>query len=745
MDLILQYESDDPDCSGSSGLPGSSQTIQPSMVPSRLSSSRPPSWCRVSPSVSPLSVLPSSQPALICPFIQRPSGRIHRVGSYNISSIGFTDQRLRDLCHYISFLRIAVLALQETRQSASLKLMKFSQRARTVGILLRKRAPAKLWHRNIRARIVNANAQDVTREFADYFTALLRQPEAGEIALIDCCLYRHTIVAAPPTFTLMTNAIKSLNQYSAPGPDGITFRMLLAAGPFFLHRLHQLISVSWMTNELPLVWLQATLIAFPKVPNAERPADSRGIALQQHVLKVYARLLLDELLVFIPRLPDYQSAYQRNRSTVDQLFIINKVLDEHRSHGHSIHVVFIDIEKAFDSVRRSSIITALEVNDVPDYLIQRIIRLFVSDSFRIRLGSAYTDPVFPERGIQQGSPISAYLFILVLDLAIKELQASIARDITTPALPLLLGYADDIALLVSSGHDASLILQSLSDHLLSHGLRINARKTKVMHIASSPPFQLAFQLLGVHHDVEPVNQFKYLGVWIDANHYRFHELHSRLQKANRAYHATRHIITDRRAPLSSKMYIYKSVISPVLLYGSEVWSWTRAIRVRIRDFEYQVLHTIALNHFGAQAVNRYMSSVRLLRRKLRCTPLTDRVRISMLRWFGHIQRQDDISLLLRARDFLIRDTRVVGRPRYTLQSCTRDALLRLQFPVGPALLDALQDRRLWRNLLHSIKQRRDDDSDEQPLSPQPGALSPVQEAYPGQLEDELEQLALEGL
>jgi hypothetical protein len=55
---------------------------------------------------------------------------------------------------------------------------------------------------------------------------------------------------------------------------------------------------------------------------------------------------LDEIIV------DHQSRFQHNTSPTDQVFCIHERLEKEWEYNGTVHQLFIDFEKAYDSVRR---------------------------------------------------------------------------------------------------------------------------------------------------------------------------------------------------------------------------------------------------------------------------------------------------------------------------------------------------------------------------------------------------------
>ena len=76
----------------------------------------------------------------------------------------------------------------------------------------------------------------------------------------------------------------------------------------------------------------------------------------------------------------------------------------------------LDIEKAFDSVNHLFLITALEKNDFKEGFIKWIQILIQNQESWVINGGTTTNYFKPERGTRQDNPISAYLFVLALEI-----------------------------------------------------------------------------------------------------------------------------------------------------------------------------------------------------------------------------------------------------------------------------------------------------------------------------------------
>jgi hypothetical protein len=70
------------------------------------------------------------------------------------------------------------------------------------------------------------------------------------------------------------------------------------------------------------------------------------------------------------------------------------------------------------------------------------------------------------------------------------------------------------------------------------------------------------------------------------------EIKRRLNSGNACYHSVQNLLSSRLLSKNVKIGIYKTIILPVVLYGSETWSLTLREEHRLRVFENRVLRRV---------------------------------------------------------------------------------------------------------------------------------------------------------
>jgi hypothetical protein len=91
--------------------------------------------------------------------------------------------------------------------------------------------------------------------------------------------------------------------------------------------------------------------------------------------KILSKILLSRLVPYID-----ECAFRRNRSTTDQIFCIRRILEKKWEYNETVHLLFIDFKKAYDSVRREVLYNILIEFGVPMKLV-RLIKMCLNETY----------------------------------------------------------------------------------------------------------------------------------------------------------------------------------------------------------------------------------------------------------------------------------------------------------------------------------------------------------------------------
>ena len=93
-----------------------------------------------------------------------------------------------------------------------------------------------------------------------------------------------------------------------------------------------------------------------------------------------------------------------------------------------------------------------------------------------------------------------------------------------------------------------------------------------------------------------MKKFKYLGVMVTNTNDIREEIKCKISMGNACYYSLEKILSSLQLSKKLKVNTFKTIITPVVLYGCEIWTLTLREEHRLRVFQNKVLRKI----FGAK-------------------------------------------------------------------------------------------------------------------------------------------------
>jgi hypothetical protein len=127
----------------------------------------------------------------------------------------------------------------------------------------------------------------------------------------------------------------------------------------------------------------------------------RGIKLMSHTIKLWARII-DHLLRGVTNITENQFGFMPGRSTMEAIFLIWKLMEICREQKKDLHMVFIDLEKAYNKVPRNVMWWALQKQKVSTKYITLIKDMYDSVVSSVRTSDGDTNDFPINIGPHQG-------------------------------------------------------------------------------------------------------------------------------------------------------------------------------------------------------------------------------------------------------------------------------------------------------------------------------------------------------
>ena len=291
----------------------------------------------------------------------------------------------------------------------------------------------------------------------------------------------------------LINALKSLSTGKSPGQNGLTkefYKHLWDDLKFyFINFLKQ----SKVDGNLSISQRQAIIILTAKKDRDKRFVKNwRRISLLNVDTKILSKLLAEKLKhVLAELISSNQTAYVKNRCINESGRLISDLIEMCDILDIPGYLVTTDIEKAFDCLNHEFLLSVLKKVGFSENFIHWI-KVLLNNQQSYVINGGFTILYFNlEQGARQCDPISAYLFILALEVPFELIKNTAdIKGITIFNHALLYtALADDSTFFLNN----LLSVKNLNDRFkvffLFSGLKANFSKCEISGLGSLRPLR----------------------------------------------------------------------------------------------------------------------------------------------------------------------------------------------------------------------------------------------------------------
>ncbi|KAK6762080.1 hypothetical protein RB195_022977 [Necator americanus] len=369
---------------------------------------------------------------------------------------------------------------------------------------------------------------------------------------------------------------------------------------------------------------------------------------------VLERIILDQLIKHREETTrDEQAGFRPGRSTIDQVFIVRRVIEIWQRYSKPMQLAFLDFEAAFDSPHRGRLLNALRADGVPGKFVRLLDDMNQRTTAAVRTPARCTTLFEVVTGVRQGAVAGPFLFIFAIDDIIRRTVDQCPADIILAPLghPLTnLEYSDDVVIFAEGSTKFQNHVNLVSKLAAAYGLRLRPDKCKQMWISSRPR-------TGIRVDGQPielVDEFCYLGCTLKNNGSYERDVQQRFAKATSAFNSLTKCLWSTPITNEVKLRVYLSAIHPIMMYGSETWAAPSTVMERFDCTERKLLRRL-LGYFWPRVCHNedlYAEIDVVYRRMTRgryqhLAPPSKAAKVNRLRFFGHILRRPADRLVQR--------------------------------------------------------------------------------------------------
>ena len=307
---------------------------------------------------------------------------------------------------------------------------------------------------------------------------------------------------------------------------------------------------------------RALLVLVPKGNKDKRLLKNwRLISLLNMDYKILAKVLAIRLQKIISEIiHSNQVGYIKGRYIGDNIRTMLDILDITKEHADPGLMVTIDFKKIFDTISWEFLQKTLVYFNFGPVFQKYIKLLYTSPQCCITNNGNHTAFFTTKRGIRQGCPISALLFIL----CVETLAISIRGNTNIHGIQLqnkyikITQYADDTCLYLNGTNSLENVIAIFEDFYRYAGLRLNIDKTEIIWLGKN----------NRHGKISNIkitqNPVKVLGIWVCKNQEELLKLNC--DEPLNKLKTLLNLWSQRNLTIKGKITLLKAKALPLIMY-----------------------------------------------------------------------------------------------------------------------------------------------------------------------------------
>ena len=286
-----------------------------------------------------------------------------------------------------------------------------------------------------------------------------------------------------------TKLLKQFMNNKTPGSDGLTIEFYRffwnAIGPIMVDSF----KYAFENGQMSISQKRGVISLIPKKDKDKKYLKNwRPVSLLSNDYKIVTKALALRLEGVLPTIiSPNQTGYVKGRYIGESIRILTDIMSISKKKNIPGLIVFLDFEKAFDSIEWCYLQKCLEAFNFGPQLRQSIKVLYNNISSCVLSNGFATKHFNLSRGVRQGCPFSGILFVIgveILSNAIKRSKEIEGIQIDPNKSIKITQYADDTTVFVKDIRSVHRLFDLLQQFENCSGLRINQSKSEILWLGS---------------------------------------------------------------------------------------------------------------------------------------------------------------------------------------------------------------------------------------------------------------------
>ena len=206
----------------------------------------------------------------------------------------------------------------------------------------------------------------------------------------------------------------------------------------------------------------------------------RPISLINTDVKIITKALAERLLYVLPTVIHQTQTAVYGRKIDQNIHLVRDLIEIANRDDDTAAFIFLDQEKAFDRVNHKFLFKTMKTFGIGDTFINWVKNIYSNATSILNVNGHFSEKIPLQRGVRQGCPLSALLYVLVIEvLAIQlRLNPNIVGFKIGGEKIVSVHYMDDTTIIIKQNRCFKEVIKELNMYEEATEARVNYKKTK---------------------------------------------------------------------------------------------------------------------------------------------------------------------------------------------------------------------------------------------------------------------------
>lgn len=337
--------------------------------------------------------------------------------------------------------------------------------------------------------LVQEGTENLKHTIFEFYSNLYKKEEENEVNQDDLLEKVDKFVSEEEKQTLdnelslleLEEALKAMKKSKTPGSSGLTQEFMWFYWEDLKYFFKSLVEEIHMDEALSDTQTRGIIKISYKKNGRQFIKNYRPITLLNTDLKVITKALAKRLVPVLQNIIHDSQKCIKGRKITENIHMAQDLIDCVLKDKAEAAFIFIDQEKAFDRISHNFMFKALRKFGFGENFIKWIKIIYKNVTSKVKVNGFLTDAIDIQRGVRQGCPLSALLYLIcseVLSINIRKSTNIVGFKVSNTFEHKESTYADDMKVCVTTENSIFELFKLLEKYESATNSKVNKDKTE---------------------------------------------------------------------------------------------------------------------------------------------------------------------------------------------------------------------------------------------------------------------------